>query len=72
MKNIEKKDTFNVTLIINNQQGIKNIICIYNFEQLNNWKVWHKVIQNQLEISRDVVICLNGFITMELWTFPLL
>ena len=36
MKNIEKKDTFNVTLIINNQQGIKNIICIYNFEQLNN------------------------------------
>ena len=39
-------------------------------EQLNNWKVWHRVIQNQLEISRKVVICFNGFIAIVLWTFP--
>ena len=42
--------------MINVQQGIKNKV--------------DKVIQNQLEISRKVVICLNGFITMVLWTFP--
>ena len=29
---------------------------------MKNIKMWHKVIQNQLEISREVVICLNGFI----------
>ena len=42
--------------MINVQQGIKNKV--------------DKVIQNQLEISRKVVICLNGFITMVLLTFP--
>ena len=38
-------------------------------ELLNNWKVWHKMIQNQLEISSKVIICLNGFMTMVLRTF---
>ena len=60
--------------MINIQQGIKNKICKYtkkkkNIEQLNNWKVWHKVIQYQLEVSRKVVFYLNGFI-MVLLTFP--
>ena len=33
-------------------------------EQLKNWK---RDIQNQLEISRKVVICLNGSIVILLW-----
>ena len=37
-----------------------------NFEQLSKQKIWNKVIQNQLEMSREVVIYLNRFLTMEL------
>ena len=76
MRNIKKNElhTYNVTLTINVQQGI-NIyiyiyIYIYNYKKLNNWKVWHKVIQNQLEISRTVVLCFNEIITMVLRAFP--
>ena len=35
-------------------------------------KVWHKVIQNQLEMLREMMSYLNRYITMELWTFTCL
>ena len=52
-------------LNVQNCTKIKKYVY-WNFEQLNNSKIWKKVIQNQLEISREVVLRLNGLITMEL------
>ena len=64
----------NIIYTIKKMKKIKKInVYVYEYlyvyekskiEQLKNWK---RDIQNQLEISRKVVICLNGSIVILLW-----